>query len=104
MSKDNKWSEIENELIEVSKKIKNKIDEEDLVLDLKDSFKQTIENTADIIKNITITLDTTIKDIELKKETKKIIKEINFDLKNLVIKSGNNLSKSLNFDYFLEEE
>ena len=104
MSEENQWTYIANEVTEVSKKIKSKIDEEDIVLDLKETFKQTIENTASTIDNLIKTVDSTIKDEEIKLETKKIIKEINIELKNLIVKSGNNFSEKLNFDFFLEEE
>ena len=104
MSENNQWSDISKDIKEVKNKIKSKIDEEDLLEDLKESFKQTIENTAGIIDNLIKTVDSTIKDDEIKLETKKIIKEINIELKNLIVKSGNNFSEKLNFDFLLEEE
>ena len=104
MSENNQWSDISKDIKEVKNKIKSKIDEEDLLEDLKESFKQTIENTAGIIDNLIKTVDSTNKDEEIKLETKKIIKEINIELKNLIVKSGNNFSEKLNFDFLLEEE
>ena len=43
MDKENQWSEINKDVADIAKKVKSKIDEEDLVEDLKDSFKKTVE-------------------------------------------------------------
>ena len=40
MNDDEKWSDISNDISDVAKKIKSRIDEEDLVEDLKDTFKK----------------------------------------------------------------
>ena len=55
----NNWSDISDEVVDVTKKIKNKIEEEDLVEDLKESFNDTIENTSELIKNFVSTVDST---------------------------------------------
>ena len=49
MNKENNWSKISENASDLSKKIKNKTYEENLVEDIKDSFKETIENTSDIL-------------------------------------------------------
>ena len=46
MDKENQWSEINKDVADIAKKVKSKIDEEDLVEDLKDSFKN-IEDLTD---------------------------------------------------------
>ena len=43
MNKENQWSEINKDVADIAKKVKSKIDEEDLVEDLKDSFKNIKE-------------------------------------------------------------
>ena len=40
MNDEQKWSDISNDITNVAKKIKSRIDEEDLVEDLKDTFKE----------------------------------------------------------------
>ena len=43
MNDEQRWSEISNDIANVAKKIKSRIDEEDLVEDLKDTFKNTFD-------------------------------------------------------------
>ena len=52
MDKENQWSEINKDVAEIAKKVKSKIDEEDLVEDLKESFKKTVESTTEIFKTL----------------------------------------------------
>ena len=40
MDKENQWSEINKDVAEIAKKVKSKIDEEDLVEDLKNLLKR----------------------------------------------------------------
>ena len=68
MNKENQWSEINKDVADIAKKVKSKIDEEDLVEDLKDSFKKTVESTTEIFKTLINTLETTISDEEIKQE------------------------------------
>jgi hypothetical protein len=42
MNDENKWSEISNDIANVAKQIKSKMNDENLVDDLKDTFKTTI--------------------------------------------------------------
>ena len=84
MSDKNNWEEISNDVNEVAKKIKNKIDSEDLVDDLKESFKATIQNTSEIFNSILTSVEKTVKDQEIKDETKSLIKKINIEFQNSV--------------------
>ena len=52
MDKENQWSEINKDVTDIAKKVKSKIDEEDLVEDLKESFKKTVESTTEIFKTL----------------------------------------------------
>ncbi len=63
MSKEDNWSKISENASDLSKKIKNKTYEENLVEDIKDSFKETIENTSDILNILSETIDTTVKNL-----------------------------------------
>ena len=80
MSKEDNWSKISENASDLSKKIKNKTYEENLVEDIKGSFKETIENTSDILNILSETIDTTVKDEEIKKESKEIINKISKEI------------------------
>ena len=84
MKEKNNWEEISGDISNVAKRIKSKIDEEDLVDDLKDSLKNTIENTADVVKVLIKTINSTVKDDELKEETIKIVKNISHEFRLVV--------------------
>ena len=49
MDKENQWSEINKDVADIAKKVKSKIDEEDLVEDLKDSFKSSTKSSSSIL-------------------------------------------------------
>ena len=99
MENHNNWSEIANDINNVAKKIKNNIDQENLVDDLKDSFKSTIENSSNIIKSLMKSVETTIKDEEIKNEAKSVIESINEELVNVL-----KISKIKLNDVIFEEE
>mgnify|MGYP001060597486 CR=1 FL=1 len=73
MDKENNWSDINEDVTDIAKKVKSKIDEEDLVEDLKDSFKKTVESATDIFKTLINTLDSTITDEEIRQDSKKVV-------------------------------
>ena len=104
MDDEQKWSNISNDIADVAKKIKSRIDEEDLVEDLKDTFKITIDNTSQLINNIIKTVESTVTDEDIKNETKEIVNNINSDLKALLYETKNKISDTLNMDSFSEEE
>tara|TARA_B100000579_G_scaffold430046_1_gene442787 strand:- start:690 stop:1010 length:321 start_codon:yes stop_codon:yes gene_type:complete len=91
---DSNWSEITDDIAEIKKKIKNKFNEEDHIDDLRDSLASTLENTREIFNNLTTTIDSTIKDEEIKKETKDLINKLNLELSDL-IKNSDNLINSI---------
>tara|TARA_Y100000816_G_scaffold281908_1_gene256969 strand:- start:74 stop:388 length:315 start_codon:yes stop_codon:yes gene_type:complete len=84
MDKENQWSEINKDVTDIAKKVKSKIDEEDLVEDLKDSFKKTVESTTEIFKTLINTLESTISDEEIKHDSMKVIENISSELKNVL--------------------
>ena len=49
MDKENQWSEINKDVTDIAKKVKSKIDEEDLVEDLKESFKSSTKSSSSIL-------------------------------------------------------
>ena len=84
MEKENQWSEINKDVTDIAKKVKSKIDEEDLVQDLKDSFEKTVESATEIFKTLINTLESTISDEELKQDSKKVVEDISTELKSVI--------------------
>ena len=78
------WDEISNDVSEIKKKIKDKVSAENSIDDLKDSFQLTLENNKEILKNLISAVDETVKDEEIKSETKEVIKNIGNELNELI--------------------
>tara|TARA_B100001996_G_scaffold218400_1_gene167905 strand:+ start:985 stop:1299 length:315 start_codon:yes stop_codon:yes gene_type:complete len=104
MKKNNNWDHISQDIAEVAKKIKDKTGDEDLVEDLKESMKNTVQNTSDIFKNIIETIDSTIKDEEIKNETLEIVKKINIEIKKNVSDATTSILNLDTEDFLYEEE
>ncbi len=86
---DSNWSGITDNITEITKKIKNEFNEEDHIKDLTDSLASTLENTKEIFNNLITTIDSTIKDEDIKKETEDLINKLNLELSDLIKSSGN---------------
>ena len=56
----NGWNEITSDINNISKKIKEKVSNEDIVGDLKDSLNSTVESASQILKNISNTVQKTV--------------------------------------------
>ncbi|MFL2658786.1 MAG: hypothetical protein ACJ0GT_00015 [Candidatus Actinomarina sp.] len=95
-TENNSWDEISNDVSEVKKKIKDKVVSEDSIDDLKDSFQLTIENSKEILKNLIAAVDETVKDEEIRSETKEIIKKISNELTELIEDGKNKVGDLLN--------
>ena len=65
---------------EKNKKKKDSVSEEKIVDDLKDSLFESIQNTSKLLNTIIEKIDLTIKDDEIKNETKEIINKINDEI------------------------
>ena len=102
----NKWSDMSEDIAKVAENFKGKMEEENLVDDLKQSFNETVENTSEAIKNLMSTVESVINDEEIKEETKELIKKINLELSNTVKKTGEKILNVYNQDSpnNLEEE
>ena len=98
-TENNSWDEISNDVSEVKKKIKDKVVSENSIDDLKDSFQLTIENSKEILKNLIAAVDETVKDEEIRSETKEIIKKISNELTELIEDGKNKVG-----DLFKKEE
>lgn len=95
-TENNSWDEISNDVSEVKKKIKDKVVSENSIDDLKDSFQLTIENSKEILKNLIAAVDETVKDEEIRSETKEIIKKISNELTELIEDGKNKFGDLLN--------
>ena len=95
-TENNSWDEISNDVSEVKKKIKDKVVSENSIDDLKDSFQLTIENSKEILKNLIAAVDETVKDEEIRSETKEIIKKISNELTELIEDGKNKVEDFLN--------
>lgn len=84
MEENKSWSELSSDLEDVAKKIESKISQEELVDDLKESLNSTINSTTELIKNIVHNIESTVKDEEIKRETKEIFFNISKELKIIV--------------------
>ena len=104
MDKENQWSEINKDVADIAKKVKSKIDEEDLVEDLKESFKKTIESTTEIFKTLINTLESTIGDEEIRKESKNVVDNISSELKGVISETKSKFTGSTEARTELEEE
>ena len=59
---------------------KDSVNDEKIVDDLKDSLFESIQNTSKLLNTIVEKIDLTIKDDEIKNETKKIVNKINDEI------------------------
>tara|TARA_B100001029_G_C14752731_1_gene281667 strand:- start:83 stop:418 length:336 start_codon:yes stop_codon:yes gene_type:complete len=98
-----KWSEISEDIAGVSENIKNKIQKEDVIDDLKESFDNVLHNTSEVIKNLIDAIETTIQDEEVKEETREVLRKISKEFNNNVENSGIKISQLFN-DFLGEEE
>ena len=103
MEENKNWSDIGDEITDVSKKIKDKFDGDGIVDDLKESLHSTIYNTSTILKNILANLESAVNDEEIKRESKEIIESISSELK-LTIKNTQEKLRSLIKNQNFEEE
>ena len=86
------WSETNEHVSEVSKKSKDKVTDDSLIEDLKESLNETLENTSTILKNFVHNVDTTITDENIRNETKEVILNINDELQNTIKDATNKFS------------
>ena len=104
MDKNNSWQDISEDISDLSKKIKNNLMEENLVGDLKDSLNSTIQASGEILQNITNAIQETVKDEEIKSETRDVLEKINNELKNIIIQVSDKIGLNIDSPTIKEEE
>lgn len=102
MEDNNFWSKNKDNFQDFSKKINDKADEVNIVEDLKVSLMKTIEQSSKSLNNVIKNLESSIKDNEIKKESKELIEGLNIQLKNIILESQEKLGKI--FDVINHEE
>ena len=91
------WKDISKDSADATKKVKDSPDDENIVDDLKESLVDSIQNTSKLLTTIIEKIDSTIKDEEIRKETKEVINKINNEILD-TIKDSRRLLK----DYVTE--
>ena len=88
MEDNKKWENISEDLSKVKKNVKDSLNEENIIDDLKDSLFESLENTSKLLKTILENIDSTIKDDEIGKDTKEVINKINSEIVETLKSSG----------------
>ena len=88
MEDNKKWEDISEDLSKVKKNVKDSLNEENIIDDLKDSLFESLENTSKLLKTILENIDSTIKDDEIMKDTKEVINKINSEIVETLKSSG----------------
>ena len=78
------WKDISKDSADVTKKVKDSPDDENIVDDLKESLVDSIQNTSKLLTTIIEKVDSTIKDEEIRKETKEVINKINNEIQDTI--------------------
>ena len=99
MDKNSNWSEISKDINNAKDKIKDKINSEVNHEDLRESLNGTLNEIKYLFSDIIKTLEETIKDDAIRKETKDVIKKINTELIDTL-----NINKSRNSEQDYQEE
>ena len=108
-NEENNWSNVGDQISDLGKKVKDKIDDEGLADDLKASLQDVSEAVSGILKSLVETVESTIQDEEIKSSTKEAVDNISGALKDSMGDVGTKLNsavKDITGDRidFLEEE
>ena len=95
MEDNKKWENISEDLSKVKKNVKDSLNEENIIDDLKDSLFESLENTSKLLKTILENIGSTIKDDEIIKETKEVINKINSEIFDTLKSSGLTIKDNL---------
>ncbi len=102
MEENNFWTKKKDKFQDFSKNFNDKADEKNIVEDLKISLIKTINQSSKSLNNVIKNLESSIKDNEIKKESKELIESLNIQLKNIILESQEKLGKI--FDDISHEE
>jgi hypothetical protein len=99
MDKNSNWYGISKDINSAKDKIKEKINSEVDHEDLSESLNDTLGEIKNLFYDIIKTVEENIKDDEIRKETKDVIKKINTELIDTL-----NIEKSRNVEQYSQEE
>ena len=103
MENENSWKDISKDISDVTKKIKNKVSQEDLLDDLKNSFKSTVEASGEMLYGLVKAIDETVKDDDIKLESKQVLRKINIELEEVLKLTRSKITDIIDFEVSEEE-
>ena len=103
MKENSKWTEIKEDISKNIDLILEKLDTSNLSNDIKETLSETIYQTSNLIKQLVKNTEKTVKDEEIKFETKKIINDIFKEFEYTINEIKNKVTKS-HEDITTEEE
>ena len=83
MQENNKWSEINEEAKKIVQNIKQKSEYENSIDDLKNSLKNSVDNTGKIFKDLVQIIESSVNDEEIRNDSKNLINNIIEELDTL---------------------
>tara|TARA_E500000331_G_C17203562_1_gene690365 strand:+ start:695 stop:1009 length:315 start_codon:yes stop_codon:yes gene_type:complete len=104
MEDNGKWSKINNDISEIVEKFQEKIEEEDLARDLRESILEITENTKNIFRSLSEAIESTVKDEEIKSASKDLINNIQDEFDETLKRSKNKIKEYTTSNETLEEE
>lgn len=104
MEDNSKWSKFNDDLSEVVNKFQSKIEEDELVKDLQESMIEITENTKNILRTLIDSIESTVKDEEIKNASKDLIKGIQNEFDQTLNNSKNKIKEYININKTEEEE
>jgi len=104
MEDKNNWAKLNDDLNDLTNKLQDKIAEDESIDDLRQSFKDTLNNMSSIIKNISNVIESTVSDDEIKSASKKLINNIYEEFETSIKNSKEKFSKSVKSYTFEEAE
>ena len=76
MNENNIWKEVGDDVSEISKKFNDKIISRQHLDDLKNSLQETLNSTTNLINNLKQNVENSIKDEEIRKDSRDLIEKI----------------------------
>ena len=104
MEDNSKWSKINSDISDIVEKFQEKIEEEDLAKDLRESILEITENAKNIFRSLSETIESTVKDEEIKSASKDLINSIQDEFDATLNRSKNKIKEYTTSNKTLEEE
>ena len=99
MEDKNNWAKLNDDLNDLTNKLQDKIAEDESIDDLRQSFKDTLNNMSSIIKNISNVIEGTVSDDEIKSASKKLINNIYEEFETSIKLSKEKFTKKYSVKY-----